>query len=187
MGRASVEDWLDHGLQLLSERGVQALTLEKLCRSIQKTKGSFYHHFKDMNAYIGRLLERWRERQTQIAIDIAETKEDPRERLELLDQTVRDLDHRLDQIIRFWARSDERAAIALEEVDGMRVGYLQRLLLAAGVGEVKAKMMAELEYTAFLGAQQRFPNMRTSAALQQSETLRAALELWGKREESAKE
>ena len=180
MAKSRREDWLDGGLTLLSERGVRALTIDQLCRALKKTKGSFYHHFKDMNSYIGKLLERWRERQTQIAIDIAESKEDPRERLELLDETVRHLDHRLDQIIRSWAIRDERAARALAEVDRLRVGYIHDLLQQAGLPEPIAATMAELEYTAFLGAQQRFPNMDSPEAHKLAEALRAALNLWGK-------
>ena len=140
-----------------------------------KSKGSFYHHFGDMNGYVGELLRLWGELQTTAAIERAELAPDPRAKLALLDKTVRGLDHRLDQIIRSWAMRDDRAARALAEVDQTRIDYLEKLLLAEGVPAAMANTMAELEYTAFLGAQQRFPDMETPKAKQLAAALREAL------------
>lgn len=175
MARLTAESWLDAGLKILRDQGSAALTLENLCRHLKKTKGSFYHHFKDMNQYIGGLLEHWRQKQTQSPIDIAEQETAPRSRLNRLDETVRGLDHRLDQIIRAWAQRDPRAAAVLQEVDATRIAYLKKLFLAAEKNDKKAELMAELEYTIFLGAQQRFPDMNSPEAARLAKAFRDAL------------
>lgn len=178
MARTTAVDWLDKGLYILREAGTSALTIERLCQELGKTKGSFYHHFKDMNTYVGQLLDRWRHIQTQVAIDVAESAEDPHKRLEVLDQAVRTLDHRLDQIIRAWAIRDPRAAEALADVDKRRVNYLIQLLQESGAIPEHAKIMAELEYVAFLGAQQLYPDMEDEKAVSISFNLREALTAW---------
>ena len=176
MKRTRSKDWLDMGLHLLSQDGVSALTLDRLCDAMHKTKGSFYHHFGDMKSYVGALLAHWQANLTQAAIDQAETAPDPKARLALLDRTVRSLDHRLDQIIRTWAKQDPRAAQVLAEVDQTRIDYIRELFEANGLEPQLAHRLAELEYTAFLGAQQRFGDLNSPEAEQVASTLRRAIE-----------
>lgn len=178
MARIQAEDWLKAGLELLRDQGIDALRIDQLCARLKKTKGSFYHHFKDMNGYVGALLKRWGDLQTKAAIEVAETAADAKARMALLDETVRHLDHRLDQIIRSWALRDPRAAQALKDVDSTRIAYLKKLLLEAGVREDRAAFMAELEYIAFLGAQQRYPDMNTPKAKALADGMHQVLRAW---------
>ena len=175
MKRVRAVDWLTAGLKLLSGYGESALTLDRLCGAMHKTKGSFYHHFGDMNTYVGALLEHWQQLQTKAPIDVAETAPDPRARLDLLERTVMGLDHHLDQIIRAWARRDPRAAAALKAVDQTRLGYIRKLLEEDGIDAEQASLMAELEYTTFLGAQQRFEDLTSAEARSLVTTLRHAM------------
>lgn len=171
---------MEKGLDLLRKQGYGALRLENLCEQMGKTRGSFYHHFKDMNAYIGRLLQHWQTVQTQAAIDKSELEKDPKARMAVLDETVRALDHRLDQIVRAWSLQDERAAAAMAVVDETRMGYLRKLFRDNGVAEGVACLLAELEYTAFLGAQQRFDDLNSPEANRLAEQLREVLHVYAK-------
>lgn len=164
MTRSTADDWLALGLGVLTRDGEGALTIERLCREMGKSKGSFYHHFSDMNGYIGRLLDFWEQRQTQQPIEIAERCKTAKEKLQALDTVVSGLDHDLEQIIRHWARRDDRANRAVHRVDEIRIAYVAKLLGNAGVAEKAARLVAELEYTFFLGAEQRFRDLQSQAA-----------------------
>ncbi|ACY21352.1 regulatory protein TetR [Gordonia bronchialis DSM 43247] len=48
--RLGVQDWLDAGLRLLVEEGVDALKVARLSSVLGVTKGSFYWHFADIAA-----------------------------------------------------------------------------------------------------------------------------------------
>jgi AcrR family transcriptional regulator len=176
--RISKVDWLDAGLKVLGELGASALTIEKLCEVLGKSKGSFYHHFVDMNGFIGGLLEHWQLKQTQAAIDQANSVEGAANRMAALDQAVRKLDHGLEMVIRHWAREDERAAAALTKVDAMRLSYLENLYQQMGSSPEIARAWAELEYTTFVGAQLRFEDMNSEPARAVETFLHAAVRKW---------
>jgi AcrR family transcriptional regulator len=53
--RLSVDDWIRGGFAILAEEGIKALKIERLCRRLGVTKGSFYWHFTDFAAGIGLL------------------------------------------------------------------------------------------------------------------------------------
>ena len=109
MARLNAQDWVEKGIKLLTQEGVQALKLERLCEALHKTKGSFYHHFRDMDSFVGVLLETWAERQTTHPILYAETQDSPGQKLKRLGERVSQLDHRLDQMIRVWSHSEPRS------------------------------------------------------------------------------
>ena len=150
--RASPADWCAAGLALLRDEGVDALTVERLCAALGRTKGSFYHHFRDLDAYLAALLERWEEELTDAPIRAAAGEPDPRRRGLRLDELVRRLDHRLDLAVRAWALRDRRARAAMERVDRRRVDHVAGLYRESG--RRQARLLAELEYAAFVGAQQ---------------------------------
>lgn len=173
--RATKKDWLDAGLELLNLAGASTLTIDRLCSALSKTKGSFYHHFGDMDTYIGELLQHWRYLQTQQAIDHANTASTPAERMALLNQTVLKLDHHLDMVIRHWAQQDARAKHAVEEVDAQRLAYLSSLYLEMGLTQTQSTSLAEMEYSAFVGSQCRFINLTGEQARQVAVTTHNAI------------
>lgn len=150
--RASPRDWCAAGLALLRDEGIDAVTIERLCAALGKTKGSFYHHFADLEAYQAALLTRWEADLTRAPIRAAEREADPHRRGERLDQVVRTLDHELDRAVRAWALWDSGVRAAMRRVDARRLAYLTRLHRERGHRE--PARLAELEYTVFVGAQQ---------------------------------
>lgn len=175
--RAAPADWCRAGLALLRDQGPGAVTLERLCAALGKTKGSFYHHFRDMDAYRAALLEEWEELHTARPIAAAEAADGPRRRSALLDAVVQGVDHELDRAVRAWGREDGRVRGALARVDARRLAYLEAL--HRGHGRSDPRGLAELEYAVFLGAQQLglLADPRRGVALRR--TLRAALEALG--------
>jgi AcrR family transcriptional regulator len=43
--RLTVDDWVQAGFAILAEVGIKALKIDRLCRRLDVTKGSFYWPF----------------------------------------------------------------------------------------------------------------------------------------------
>ncbi len=156
MSRATPQDWLESGLVLLRDRGHEALTLDALCRALDRTKGSFYHHFADVSAFSQQLLEHWEKRSTDDLIAAADARSDPAERRARLYASVRTVEYGVERAIQAWALHAPGARAVRARVDARRIAYLTELRRAAGVKPKTAERMAQIEYAAFMGALQIF-------------------------------
>ncbi|WP_179381177.1 TetR/AcrR family transcriptional regulator [Jannaschia marina] len=157
MSRFRRADWLDLGLRQLGKAGFDGLTLETLCRASGRTRGSFYHHFKDMKTFVHALVEIWAERQTEAVIAKAEAAE-PGARGAALQAAVGGLDQGLELAIRLAARRDPVFAAAQARVDRRRLDYLAALIAEErGLVPDTARRMAETEYAALVGSGLLFP------------------------------
>lgn len=56
------EDWILAGLQTVARAGDKALSVEAVARELGVTKGSFYWHFRDRDAWRDALLQFWEHR-----------------------------------------------------------------------------------------------------------------------------
>lgn len=177
--RTSPAEWCAAGLALLRDEGIGALTVERLCAALGKTKGSFYHHFRNLDAFLHALLARWEEELTDAPIRDAGSERNPRRRGARLDEVVRRLDHRLDVAVRAWALRDARARSAMARVDARRIAYLTELHRARRVGDPRTA--AELEYAAFVGAQQLGLLAVRARAERLESALRAAIRFGARR------
>ncbi len=59
--------WIEYGYQIFANEGPQGLRIEKLAKSIQKNKSSFYHFFADLEVFTQRLLDFHLEQAKEIA------------------------------------------------------------------------------------------------------------------------
>jgi len=178
-GRASPADWCAAGLALLGDEGIDAVTIERLCAALGKTKGSFYHHFAHLEAYQAALLARWEADLTDAPIRAADREPDLRRRGKRLDQAVRGLDHELDRAVRAWGLWNSRVRIAVQRVDARRLAYLAGLHRERGHRE--PARLAELEYAAFVGAQQLGMLADPRRAARLDHALQGALAALGRR------
>ncbi len=175
--RVTASDWCDAGLALLRDEGMSAVTVDRLCTALARTKGSFYHHFRDMDAFCAQLLRRWEQALTDVPITHASAVADPESRAARLDEMVARMDHRLDLAVRAWAVRDSRARTALARVDRRRMAYLATLHADAGSREAQA--CAQLEYSAFLGVQQLRAVLPPAAATRISQrVMRQLAQMW---------
>jgi len=145
MKRATKDTWCRAGLKVLRAEGADRITVDGLCSLLKKTKGSFYHHFKDLDAYLAELLRLWEHEHTERPIEAAQSMTGRQARGERLDSEVRDLDHQLDRAVRAWAMRNEQARASVKKVDARRLAYLASLH--------SNKDDAVLEYAAFIGLQ----------------------------------
>ena len=59
--RLSVDERIQAGFAILAEEGIKALKIDRLCRRLEVTKGSFYWHFTDIAGYRTALVRAWGE------------------------------------------------------------------------------------------------------------------------------
>lgn len=149
MGRL---DWLDLGLGRLAAEGAEALRIDALCLAAGRTKGSFYHHFADLDAFLSALVEHWADRQTHQPLAELNHGSAPAELSEALTRRVLEFDFHQEIGIRDLARRHSALAPAVAAIDGQRVAFLADLRERAhGITADEAAKIAEIEYAAFCG------------------------------------
>jgi AcrR family transcriptional regulator len=148
----STGDWERAALELIAERGVQALAVEPLARRMGVTKGSFYWHFPGRESLLERALLRWEEH-------------DGRN----LSRSLGEIDHPRDRLVSFFRRVgreklthevySELCAAAghpqvepvLERVAERRMQHLSSAFEELGMEPVEARHQARLTYSVYLG------------------------------------
>ncbi|CAM4187787.1 HTH tetR-type domain-containing protein [Novosphingobium lubricantis] len=149
----SPDAWTDAALSALAIHGIDGVRVEVLARDIDVTKGSFYWHFKDRDALLVKMLERWRERTTLALMKrLDSASEFPEERLRQLLRLPMQRERsafaaEVELAIRMWSRKDARALAVLEEVDELRLSYIERLLIGSAVPASVARARAVLAYS----------------------------------------
>ncbi|MEM8852004.1 MAG: TetR/AcrR family transcriptional regulator [Pseudomonadota bacterium] len=158
MSRMRRSDWLDLGLRMLTEGGVESLTVDALCRMAQRTRGSFYHHFQDHEGFLVALAETWRDRQTDAVIAEVDAGRQGA-RGDLLHRAAGAIDHRLDVAMRRAAGRDAVFAAMVAAVDARRIGYIAKTLQSErALDAAEAARLADLEYALFVGSQVLWPD-----------------------------
>ena len=160
--RLGRQDWIDLGLVVLAEEGVEAVRIEPLAKRMNMTKGSFYWHFKNRNDLLDAILAEWVELDTNGIIEqVDQLDAEPETKLlYLFELAYADndfipglADGRIENAIRAWAKSDPKVAELIEHVDQQRLNYTKALFLDIGFSEAEAMVRARLAYYALVGEQ----------------------------------
>lgn len=144
--------WIEAALEILIISSIDAVGVEPLAKQLGVTKGSFYWHFKDRPALLRAILRTWRQRATMAIIERLEHSEKaPIDRLRHLMELPYSSPRarqaaQIDLAIRAWARRDELAAAAVQEVDRQRLSYIASQLRMLGFKEDEADVRAYLMY-----------------------------------------
>lgn len=157
MPRYSKADWLELGLKLLTVDGPSLIRIETLCAQAMRTKGSFYHHFKDREAFVRDLMDHWEKSLTARVIEKTERASDPKARLAVLNRLAGRIDAGLERAIRRWAGAEPIVAEAVAQVDKRRIDYLARLWQdAKNISSQKAIDLAVMNHATWVGFQQLY-------------------------------
>lgn len=153
MARFRKEDWLDLGARLLAEEGPQALTLERLTAAAERTRGSFYHHFRDREDFVLAMIARWRKR--VIDGEMARHLADPRPEAwrKLMRESPEIMDYRFERELRRLAAAEPAVRAALKEADAARGAGAATVLEKLHPGRADNEARAFLLYAALVGAQ----------------------------------
>lgn len=148
--------WITAAIEILADGSVDAIRVEVLAKTLGVTKGSFYWHFRDRNDLLSRLLAHWRDgRIADITRHAASAPGREREQamrlIELYSANRSRKGIAIELAIRDWARKDEMAARAVEEVDVVRLDLAGRLLSASGIPPAEARARSLLLYAYVFG------------------------------------
>ena len=130
----SKAEWLEAGLQVLSEGSIADITVEGLARSLGIAKAGFYWHFKNRDDLLRHLLEYWLHEVTEVATENPQLLVlEPKERLMKLAEMVLDYDLTCYEIaIRQWAQQDAEAARVVRKVNRIRLDYVSKAFSELG-------------------------------------------------------
>ena len=150
--RLGPSQWVKAAYAAFAEGGVDAVKVDALARSLEVTRGSFYWHFKNRDALLAQIVDRWLVLETLRVVDMAEAAGGPAaDRLWTVVESVRTDDGRFELAVRHWARSSDYAAGIVRTADEKRIAYLERLLIEHGVEAALAIRRARILYLAWLG------------------------------------
>lgn len=159
MKRTDKESWLAEGLEILGSDSPAHPTIEALCERLNRTKGSFYHHFQDMDQYTEALMRYWFESSTQRFIDEAEQITGSGSRIQALADRVAGVGHRCERAIRNWADSNATVARYVKQADESRMAYVTKIAEEDGYPAPQARRIAMIQYALLTGMEQLFPNL----------------------------
>jgi AcrR family transcriptional regulator len=150
-------DWLAAGFEVLVNEGAVALTIDTLTRKLKVTKGSFYHHFRNVEDYKNALLESWEQQYTTGVIVMSETTGDPAQIfnrfLAVLASEIPNIEIRL----RSWAFQDEQVRRYVHRVDEARVAQARVWFEKLGHDSTHAERLARMLYALLIGCYSIFP------------------------------
>jgi AcrR family transcriptional regulator len=158
MERLTADDYFRVAVELLDEQGSESLTIAALCDRLRVTKGSFYHHFGSMNAFVGAFLGYWESKHNDQLIALSNAQPDPRLRVFTLVDIAVSLPQAAEAAIRAWGRSNVDVATVQARVDDARESHVFETLKALGLPPGRVRLFSRMSLDLLIGAQLRDPH-----------------------------
>lgn len=158
-GRA--EDWLDAAYDKLVLSGVESVRILPLAKALKTSRTSFYWFFKDRDALLDGLIERWKTKNTQGLIGQTERYADTVVEAMLnvfdcwLDETI--FDSEFEFAVRNWAMQCPKVAREVASADRKRIDALTQMLIRFDYEPHAANVRARTTYLTQIG----YISMRT--------------------------
>lgn len=162
-GRA--EDWLNLAYETLIRSGVEAVKIQPLAKALNTSRTSFYWFFKDRDALLDQLIERWKNTNTHGLVTQTERYADSVVEAMLnvfdcwLDASLFDAD--FEYAMRHWALHSPAVAKAVDDADQQRLTALRAMLKRYDFPDGEADVRARTIYLTQIG----YISMRTQENL----------------------
>ena len=139
-------DWVNAGIEMLADEGIGAVKIERLASMLGVTRGSFYHHFRDREELLRKMLDHWAQRWTySIRDEISVLDLEPATALLALMKAIRSKKAAsFDAPFRAWALHDPLALEIIKRVDEERLGFIGQWFEALGFEDLDAENRARL-------------------------------------------
>lgn len=147
----TIQDWEDAALSAIAAEGLPSLTIPKLARSLDVTKGSFYWHFASLQELIEKSLDRWDERDRDALEELLQIL-DPRRRLAALFAQAMERTEAHGLYVALASSTAPQAARIVRRISSRRLKFLIESYAEAGLKRDQARAQALLAYTAYVGA-----------------------------------
>ena len=164
--KGSRDAWLDAAFELLLESGVDSVRILPLAKRLNVSRTSFYWFFKDREALLDALVERWREKNTQGLV--RQTKAYAESITEAilnvfdcwLDPGI--FDSPLEFAMRSWALQSEEVSREIDAADETRIEALTHMFERYGFEPLAASVRGRTIYLTQIG----YISMKTQEALE---------------------
>ena len=176
--RKSKKDWFVAGLGILAEFGLPGLTIEKLTRVLAVTKGSFYHHFHNVEEFQAQLIAYWGEQYLSTSINLPD---DPNELRLLLDTIMEESFGGVtgpEMTIRVWAQQDETVRSVVEQVDTVRHKFVFTVFRSVVKDDVTARLMTDIMSAMLVGSMMVLPPMTPDRVKELYQEFKRLYRLW---------
>jgi AcrR family transcriptional regulator len=151
--RRTPDDFFEAGMQLLEECGFPGLTTAGLCGRMGVTRGSFYHHFESLPAYIEALLEFWENRYSRELISRSPRRDELSSHIRRQAEMATELPHGAEVALRAWGTIEPTVRVVLTRVDELRQREIGRGLERYDVPAEAANTYATAFIASLIGAQ----------------------------------
>lgn len=151
--RLTRDDWLAAALKALAEHGPDGLKPERLARALGVSRGSFYWHFADVQAFHHAIFERWERAAVDSPLDrsISHDGQSAEAALRRLIEIAFTAPPALERALFRWALNYPLAAAAISKVNARRLAVLEAMFVATGGARDAMATNAKISYWAYLG------------------------------------
>ena len=164
--KGSREVWLDAAFDMLLESGVDSVRILPLAKRLQLSRTSFYWFFKDREALLNALIERWREKNTQGLVRQTEAYAENivEAMLNVFDcwLSSHQFDSQLEFAMRSWALQSEAVVGEIDVADAARIEALTRMFECYGYDSLAANVRGRTIYLTQIG----YISMKTQEPLE---------------------
>jgi AcrR family transcriptional regulator len=157
------DDWSRAALLAIGEGGVDAVAVDRLAKSLNASRGSFYWHFRDRADLVAAALELWAREYTAELAEALDAIEDPVERLRALLRGVYEQPADAVELRLSAAGDDPHVGPVVTGVTAERLGFLQRIFTDLGFSPSEAADRAWFAYAFFIGHHQLSGHTGTAA------------------------
>ena len=157
--RLSVDDWVSCALEVLADEGVSGIKIGTLCKRLGVTKGSFYWHFPDLEAFLHAVAEHWGHTRDADVASFAELDSvEPAERLRLMMLRFTDTSGwPLERAVREWARTNEWVRERVSRTDALMAAKVRDAFVGMGFSVGDAEVRAQMLFCTGLGIMLSLP------------------------------
>ena len=152
--RLSADDWVRAAFEVMVDEGIAGVKIARLCERLGVTKGSFYWHFADLEAFLGEVARQWAEeavRQPR-TLGFDATGSDATDVMLHAMTVFSDRRNRaLARAVREWAQKDERARDAIRAADQALFQRVKGAFVALGFDDTESEVRAKVLYYAGVG------------------------------------
>ncbi|MBU1581819.1 MAG: TetR/AcrR family transcriptional regulator [Proteobacteria bacterium] len=158
MKRLNKAAWFEQGFSILKASGAADLTIENLTKKLNKTKGSFYHHFKNRDDYFEKLLGFWEKKQTFDIFEISKQEKTFKDiNATLLRLSKKNMDPEIEVAVRALALRDPLARSFQQRIDSQRIGFLRAMFSLMTDDPEQVEMISLIRYCFYIGSHQIIP------------------------------
>ena len=153
--RGSAEAWLDAAYEILIESGVDAVRIVPLSKKLKLSRTSFYWFFKDREALLTTLLEKWRAKNTGSLVKQCECY------AESITEAIFNVfdcwldpalfDSKFEFAIRSWAQQSPKVTAAIRTADAIRIQALTDMFIRFRYEPLAADVRARTIYLTQIG------------------------------------